>query len=159
MSEWEETAARLRERADLGYPDAWIPKEPGEELLGVVASVRPAVQTSYGAVPVVELVDAVGAPWSVWLVHTVLRNEFLRQRPRLGERVLIRYLGTARPESGGAPYESYRLVVDRVDENTDVDWTGIATRYADPGSEPAQAASAPYRGDSPLPRSDDEIPY
>lgn len=163
MSEWEETATRLREQADRDYPQAWIPEAEGDELLGVLASVRPAVQTAYGPAPVVELEDVLGARWSVWLVHTVLRREFERQRPVLGERVLIRYLGTVRPESGGAPYESYRLVVDRVDENSDIDWAGIADSYGDEPREPVPATSradeAPPRDDEAPPRDDEGVPF
>lgn len=146
----EETRERLRQQADREYPQAWIPAAEGDELLGVVTAVRAVVHTSYGPVPVVELEDAVRASWSLWLVHTVLRREFERQRPAVGETILIRYLGKVVPESGGAAYESYRLVVDRPDQNTDVDWRGIAARY-----DPDEAEPAPV-----LPAVDDEsVPF
>jgi hypothetical protein len=130
MSEWDETRERLHEQADREYGQAWIPRAAGDELLGRVTEVRPVVHTAYGPAPVVEIEDPVHAAWSVWLVHTVLRREFERQQPKVGERILIRYLGAVRPE-GGAPYESYRLIVDRVDENNDIDWRAIAERYGD----------------------------
>src|SRR5262245_647891 len=153
---WEETAARLREQADRGYADAWIAKEPGEELFGVLVSVKAAVATQFGPVPVCELETDTGARWSLWLTHTVLRNDFLRQRPVLGERLLVRYLGRVRPESGGPPYDNYRLVVDRVDENTDVDWNGIADRYGDDRGEPAPAP----RPETQPPADDDRsVPF
>jgi hypothetical protein len=155
MSEWDETAARLRERADRDYPQAWIPEAEGDELVGVVIGVQPAVATSYGPVPVVEVEDGLHTGWSVWLTHTVLRREFERQRVALGETILIRYLGKVTPEGGGPAYESYRLVVDRPDQNTDVDWTAIAERYDGTTITPparSQPAADP-------PRDDEDIPY
>jgi hypothetical protein len=114
--------------------------------------VKPAVRTAYGPVPVVEL-EQLGthAAWSVWLMHAVLRREFERQRPAIGEAVLVRYLGRAQPDGGGDPYEVYRVVVDRPDENTDVDWTAIAARHGDE-SEPAPTPT-------PANEADDEIPF
>jgi hypothetical protein len=127
---WDETRERLHEQADRECGQAWIPQAEGDELAGVIAAIRPVVHTTYGAVPVVELEElGVHATWSVWLVHTVLRREFVRQQPKVGETVLIRYLGKVTPESGGAAYEAYRLVVDRPDEGNDVNWAAIAERF------------------------------
>jgi hypothetical protein len=157
MSEWEETAARLREQADRDYPQAWIPEAEGDELVGVVAGVKPAVQTTYGPVPVVEVEDGLHAGWSVWLTHTVLRREFERQRPVLGETILIRYLGRVTPDGGGPAYESYRLVVDRPDQNSDVNWTAIADRYDGAATVPPPASQP--AADAPPPHSDDDVPF
>jgi hypothetical protein len=149
MSEsWEDTAARLREQADRDYPQAWIPQAEGDEVAGVITAIRPVVHTSFGPAPVVEL-EALGVhtPWSVWLVHTVLRRSFERQRPVVGETVLIRYLGKVQPDGGGAPYENYRVIVDRPDVGNDVDWHGIAARYGDdagPQLPPADDESVPF---------------
>jgi hypothetical protein len=143
MSSWDEARERLREVADREYGQAWIPAAEGDELAGVITAIRPVVHTTYGSVPVVELEElGVRATWSVWLVHTVLRREFVRQRPVVGETVLIRYLGKVTPEGGGAAYESYRLVVDRPDEGNEVDWAAIAERF-DPDLARQPAPSAP----------------
>src|SRR5215471_6912954 len=146
---------RLRAAADRGYPQAWIPEEPGDEIAGVVTSVRPAAPTAYGSVPVVELEELGGpTPWSVWLVHAVLRREFVRQSPQPGEAILIRYLGKVQPEGGGAAYESYKLVVDRPTEGNEVDWTRLAARY-DPdllAGEPSDRRELP-------PLEDEDVPF
>jgi hypothetical protein len=141
----DETLARLRAAADREFPQAWIPEQPGDELAGTVTAVRPAVRTAYGPMPVVE-VEQLGtrAAWSVWLIHTVMRREFTRHRPTLGETVLVRYLGRVQPEGGGAPYESYRLVVDRPDENSDVDLDGGGRRLYRT-AELVQEGEAPAR--------------
>jgi hypothetical protein len=154
----EETRARLREQADRGYPQAWIPEQAGDEIAGVITAVRPAVRTSYGPVPVVELEELGGAtPWSVWLIHTVLRREFLRQRPSLGERILVRYLGRVTPDGGGAAYEAYRLVVDRADQGDEVDWASITHRY-DPDLAAEERANE-HRHDEPPPLGDEGVPF
>jgi hypothetical protein len=140
--QWDATRERLQEQADREYGQAWIPQAEGDEIAGVITAIRPVVHTTYGAVPVVELEEiGVRASWSIWLVHTVLRREFVRQRPTVGEVILIRYLGKVSPDGGGAAYESYRLVVDRPDQN-DVDWTAIAEKYdPDLASEPVPPAT------------------
>jgi hypothetical protein len=154
-SEWDETAARLREEADRDYPDAWIPKAEGDELLGRIVSLRPAVQTAYGPAPVVELEDPLGTTWSVWLLHTVLRRAFERERPALGELVLIRYVGKVQPDGGGPAYEHYRLVVDRKAEGGEPDWVGMAERY---GDESAADRVARDNDDRPPP-GDEDVPF
>jgi hypothetical protein len=153
MSEQQTTSDRLREQADREYPSAWIPEQPGDEIIGVVKAVRPAVHTAYGPVPVVE-VEQLGthAGWSIWLTHTVLRREFVRRRPVPGETLLVRYLGRVLPETGGAAYESYRVVVDRPDENSDVDWHGVAARYGDLDADPtAGFTSVPVAEEEDIP--------
>lgn len=149
-----ETRERLRERAERGFPDAWIAKEAGDELAGVVVGIQPAVHTAYGSVPVVEVAElGVGTPWSVWLTHSVLRREFIRQRPAAGETILIRYLGKVTPDTGGASYELYRVVVDRPDEGNDVNWSGIAAKY-----EP-DLAGRPGPFDDEPPDDGEDIPF
>lgn len=128
--DWDEVAARMRKQADEGFPPAWQPEQPDDEIIGVLARVTMQAPTSYGPAPVVELVmPASGARFSVWLFHTVLRRAFERERPALGETVLIRYLGKRRPESGGNAYDDYRLIVDRPLASDAPDWEAMADRY------------------------------
>jgi hypothetical protein len=151
---------RLAEQADREHAPAWIPEAPGDEIVGVVAAIRPAVPTQFGPVPVVELAELdTRAPAAVWLIHTVLRREFERARVIVGETILVRYLGRVAPEGGGAAYESYKLVVDRPDENNAVDWGAIAERYGD--DEPnAQPSNVPVPTPAPSPPpAEDDIPF
>jgi hypothetical protein len=130
-----DTTARLRAQADRDYPQSWIWRRPGDELVGVVTAIRPSVHTAHGPRPVVELEElGTGTAWSLWLIHTVLRNEFARRRPVPGETVLVRYLGRVEPDGGGAPYEDYKVVVDRGAEG--VDWHAIAPEVAPEPSTP-----------------------
>jgi hypothetical protein len=59
----------------------------------------------------------------LWLLHSVLKGEFSKLRPRIGELVAIKHEGKVEPRGGGAPYEMYRVVVDRPDVGAD--WDGL----------------------------------
>jgi hypothetical protein len=146
----DDVLARLRKEADREFAPAWRPTQPGDEVAGVVTAIRPSVHTSFGPVPVVEL-DRLDTrePVAVWAVHTVLRNELARQRPVPGETVLVRYLGTVTPDGGGPSYESYRVVVDRLD--TPVDWSAIGDEQ-----DPALAGAT---ADTDRTAPTDDIPY
>jgi hypothetical protein len=149
----DETRQRLREQADRGFPAAWIPNEPGDELCAVVTGIKPAVRTSYGPVPVLELEElGTSATWSLWLVHTVLRREVWRARPAAGETLYVRYEGRIQPEGGGAAYEGYTVLVDRPDQGTEVDWAALARRY-DPD------VAAEDDPPSPAAEHDEDIPF
>jgi hypothetical protein len=127
--DWDAIRERMQKRLDEGYPPAWLPEEVGEELVGVVVAIKPAVRTQYGPCPVVTVVTpGTGTKYSVWLTHVVLKQEFVRQRPEPGEAIALRYEGEVRPEGGGAAYENYSLVVDRPEEQG-VDWEAISRRY------------------------------
>lgn len=82
------------------FPPAWEPVED-EILVGIVESYTEG-STPYGPCYVciiqVEERRRDGAfdrepRLAVWLGKTVLKNEFQRQRPQVGDRVGIRYLG------------------------------------------------------------------
>lgn len=130
--------AALRDRASQGYPEAWIPSREDPEFVGFFRSLdqRP---TRNGAALVAVFADAAsGIERAVWLVHTALRNEMARQRPRPGELVLIRWEGTREPAAGGRAYEAYRVVVER--EGGSLGWDTIAV---DDDQAPAPASSQP----------------
>lgn len=129
-----DTYQRLRERADADAPPAWKPTEPGDELFGCFVDLNAAVPTKFGPAPVVAIAQPSGDVVSVWLLHSVLRREFERARPAIGENLLIRYLGTVQPDGGGSAYESYSLVVDRT--SAPVTWDEIAKRYDEGAVEP-----------------------
>jgi hypothetical protein len=147
----ENARGRLRAQADREHAPAWIPQAPGDELAGVVTAIRAAVPTQFGPAAVVEVAELdTGAACSVWLLHTVLRREFERARVALGETILVRYNGRVAPDGGGAAYESYKLVVDRPDEGSAVDWAAIAERYGDDRDEPTAPAAPPLSDDIPF---------
>lgn len=160
--DWDGVRERLRQDADRGYPPAWQPDEPDEEIFGVVVAVRPMAPTVFGPAPIVELEDPTGTRWSIWLVHTVLRRAFERQRVALGETVLIRYLGKHHPETGGNAYDNYTLVVDRPAPTGQPDWDGISKRYQDGTLDEEIDPPAAHSARAPAPEpdaADDDIPF
>ena len=136
-SEWQGIYEELRERMEEESPPAWLWEQDGLEVFGTVVSLTAQAPTSYGSAPVVVLrVPPSDELRSVWLLHTVLRNEFLRQRPEPGEQVLIRCLGKIHPEGGGPSYLGFRLRVHRPEAGAT--WQDLAERYGEPEREPVE---------------------
>jgi hypothetical protein len=117
-----EGTARLAAQADQELPESWIPSTEEPTIVGTFIRLEqgPTVR-SLAWIAVLKTED--GRERSVWLLHTVLRNELARQRPEPGELVLIKYEGK-KESSAGQPYESYRVLVDR--EQSVPDWDAVA---------------------------------
>lgn len=95
-----------------GWPAAWRP-EPGDVLVGRVAHYDVGYG-AYGPVRTVIVETDAGERVSVWLASVALLGQFAQHKPKVGERIGLKYLGK-HPERG---YHRYRLVVDR-EEPTD----------------------------------------
>lgn len=104
----------LIERGDNDWAPCWRPK-PGETLIGTVRRYDVG-QNQFGEVRTVtiEREDGTG-PVSVWLSSEVLRREFERQRPKIGERVGIRFIGR-HPER---QYNRWAVITDREEGEPD----------------------------------------
>jgi len=90
------------------FPPAWRPV-PGEILVGTVEGYD-TWEGKYGAVKVAFLRDAAGgALVGVYLSSTVLLEEFRKVRPRVGEKIGIRYLG--KDEEKG--YHKFKVMIER----------------------------------------------
>ncbi len=73
----------------------WSP-EPGEVLAGKIVDER-VVENRYGESPVLDILrEGDGRIYTVFLFHTVLRNEIARQRAKVGDIIGLRYDGKAR---------------------------------------------------------------
>jgi hypothetical protein len=163
-AEWEERMARLHEEMEQPAPPAWIPENPGDEIAGTLVDYNPAAHTKRGQSPVVTLQGPRGGRRSVWLHHTVLRNEFIKARVTYGEFVVIRYLGRIEPDGGGEPYAAYKVHVDRKTSSRPPDWDALAKAYGVQTDRPTMPApelqpdDLPVRGSSQL-GPDDDIPF
>ncbi len=115
------TYERLEERASRDYPASWIFKEDGPLIVGQFLELAEG-HTEYGSSPIVVLRTKDGQERSVWLLHTVLRREFARIRPKPAEMVAVRCLGE-KQGAGGQKYVAYRVEVDR-DEKA-LDWDSL----------------------------------
>jgi hypothetical protein len=122
--------------------EAWKPS-PGEKLIGVVVDVDSRT-TEYGTYVVLTLRQENGDERAVHAFHTVLKREFAKRPPRLGEELGIKYLGKS--DKG---YEAYRIVWDEV---VPPDWKQIGAEAE------AEAAEAGIPEQSTLAHGDD-IPF
>jgi hypothetical protein len=144
-----ERAAALAERAEAGFPESWVPRDPARGHPQTIAGVFLGYDrgnSTYGPrdIAVVEQPD--GHRWSVWLNGAVLQGEFREKAPAQGELIALSYLGRKlrkNPRPGENPEsEAYRLVVDR---------EGLATPATPPaGAVSSEPAPAVANGDVPV---------
>ncbi len=125
--------AELEDQVDGNFPPAWKPV-PGDILVGrlVGYSTGRGYRGREIYVAKIEVEDIVdGSPFvSVWLMSTVLFDEFRKQRPAPGERIGIARLTDGTSEAG-QEYQRYRVTIDRVGESAIPD-------FGDPAAGPAE---------------------
>jgi hypothetical protein len=92
-----------------GWPEPWKP-EPGDVLVGRVVQYSTAMGR-YGPCRTCIIERDEGGRVAVWLSLTVLLDLFKKEKPQVGERIGLKYLG--RDEAKG--YHRYRLIVDRAE--------------------------------------------
>jgi hypothetical protein len=152
---------KLQDRLEKGNPESWQPSNAGEEVFGTLISVEVG-HTAFGDAVILVIQDAESfTERSVWLLHTVLRNQVNRLRPQYGEMVGIRYLGKRRPEGGGPEYDDYRVVVDR-DRGATVAWDKLLGETDRELPDPTEALpDEPAAAGQEFPTSpvDDDIPF
>jgi hypothetical protein len=133
---------RALKALDEACPPPWRPAV-GEHLIGIVRRYGLG-RTRFGQVPTV-IVEREGGQGSVslWLSSVVLRSLFMREQPRVGERIGVSYQGK-HPTKG---YHRWALVVDR---------PGKAPAFPRPGGElkqrvhePASSEAEALYGDEP----------
>jgi hypothetical protein len=136
-----EAIARLAALAQRDLPETWIPSSDDPMIIGEFLRIEQG-PTVHGPAWIVVLKTDDGRERSVWLLHTVLRHEFARHRPRRGEYVLIKHEGTKQGATGQS-YEAYRVIVDR--EQSPSDWDAVtATDGMDPASPEPTDDEAPF---------------
>jgi len=154
MTKRKETAVADRsftDKLDQEFAPAWRPDQDGAKnpIVGTFLRMEQAT-TSYGACWLM-ILDVDGDEIAVWLLHTVLKNELARAKPKPGEKVAIKYLGKKTSE-GGTKYAAYRVAVDRPVEEA-FNWNQVgAEDLLEEGSEPVAAAAAAGP-------TEDDIPY
>jgi hypothetical protein len=104
----------LKDNLNADYAPAWRP-EPGGMLIGVVTALSER-EGAYGVYPIVTVRQDDGTDHAF---HDVARAKLARAKPKVGERIGIKYLGK-RDRQSGQPYHDYKVEVDRPDG--DVDW-------------------------------------
>jgi len=82
---------------------------PGEIFVGIVQRFETG-PTAFGPQPIMVCADEkTGEECSIWLLHTVLRNEIAKQKPLAGERIGLKRL----PDHETKGYARWVLRVDR----------------------------------------------
>jgi hypothetical protein len=112
----------LRDRLDEPEPEVWQPKDE-PVLTGVVESIsmRPG-RDGKPPYPVVVVLGEDGRRrvWMAW--HSVAKSRLAELRPRVGERLGVKYLGSHATKG----YELYKVVVDRPEQAAEVDWSAVS---------------------------------
>lgn len=121
----------LERQASQDFPKSWVPSEADPSIVGEFRRLEQGT-TAYGPARIVVLRTKDGAERSVWLFHAVLKNEFSRVRPKVGELVAIRYLGK-KQGAAGQSYEAYKVVAQR-DEGAP-DWDALDSEDDDQGGD------------------------
>jgi hypothetical protein len=143
----------LENRLEQGNARAWRPDQDDEALLvGEVVDIDSGSSEYQGTYPILTIRKDDGEEVAVHAFHTVIKNELIRQRPKAGERIGIKFLGE-QPTKPGSPYKSfigYRVKVDRA--AGDYDWSQV-------GAEPEPEPAAPATPDIPADAGEDDIPF
>lgn len=88
---------------------SWKP-DPGDEIVGKLLEVERSRENEYGTYPILHLDTGAGGEVSVHAFHQVLRSGIARKRPKIGDELTIKYLGTAKGSGAGArSYHNYRV--------------------------------------------------
>ena len=146
----------LEERLESGLPSAWRPdQEDPDTIIGKVVDIQ--VGTSdYDPYPLIVIQQDDGSEKAIHGFHTVLKNELLRNKPQIGERIGIKYLGEqeTKPGSRFKSFIGYRVSVEREASNFDWNTMGqpqqVDEAYRAPEQEPVTV---------PASAGEDEIPF
>ncbi len=147
----------LANRLEHDLAPAWRPdQEDPDILIGEVVSIE-AGSSDYGTYPLIVVRQDDGTEKAIHAFHTVLRNELVKQRPQIGERLGVKYLGKMQAAEGSkyGSYIGYRAKVeraaglefnwDRMGADSDLvafdDLPGAKQQTTEPVSVPAGAES------------------
>jgi hypothetical protein len=137
----------LDERLD-SFAEPWKP-EPGDKLVGEVVELDERTN-EYGTYPVVTVRTDDGEELAFHAFRTVAKNELAKQRPEVGDRIGIKYVG--KPE--GKDYELYRVKVERNESQPQpLDWSAYA------GDEPSEAETDDISRQEERPTFEDDAPF
>ena len=143
----------IEDRLDAAYAPAWRP-DVDDKLSGEVVALSER-DGGYGNYPIVTLRrDDNGEELAVHAMHQVLSSQLAELRPKVGDRIAIRYLGKIANKASTGSYHGYRCVSDAAAGG--VDWGRYGGDEPDGGSDlPSTADAQPddfaADQDAPLP--------
>jgi hypothetical protein len=149
--EFEESLEHAEEHAQ-----AWRFDRDGAVIVGHVVGFG-EFDAGWGPYPIVTLRLADGTERAVHCQREVLSQELAKARPRVGERIGVKWLG----QPAGKKYHRYVVRIDRPAGST-FDWAryveGSDIEQQPPGpTAPAAAAGDP--GPTPPAAGDEDIPF
>lgn len=146
----------LEERLEAGLAPAWRPDKEDPDLIVGTVIEGTIGNNEYGSYPIitVELEDGSGQK-AIHGMQTVLRNELIRQQPKPGERIGVKYLGE-QPTKPGSKFKSYTGYRVKVDRPTGIDWTKLGGDGPETEAYAAEAAAAAAEAPDAGP---DDIPF
>ena len=146
----------LEDRLASDGAPAWRPDQTDPDtLIGTVVEISFA-SSDYEPYPLLVIRQEDGSEKAVHAFHTVLKNELLRQKPNIGERIGIKYLGE-QPTKPGSKFKSfigYRVKVDRQAGAFDWNQVGAPAPEVDPYQAPTPETVTVPEG-----AGDDDIPF
>ncbi len=150
----EQKIDKLKELDEQGeYPQRWAP-EVGDSITGVIRRYSEVTLEKSGLTLLCVVEEDDTEVKTIFCGSTVLKGEFVRLRPKIGERIFVRYLGTP----AGKSYQKYVVRVLSRDEEPEPNWTKFGGE-----EEVDHLAKTPYP-DVPLkgsaaPASDPNDPF
>jgi len=99
-----------RERREKEWAETWKPSGPGDALIGTLEGYDEAT-TDFGTYTVAHIRNEDGVLKGVWLMHSVLQDEWEEAAPEKGDRVGAMYHGKRSGDS--YDYHMWSVKVDR----------------------------------------------
>jgi hypothetical protein len=128
-----------QERREKEWAETWKPQEPGDMLVGTLEGYDQAT-TDFGTYRVAHIRDEEGVLRGLWLMHSVLQDEWEEAAPEVGERVGVQYHGKRSGEN--YDYHMWAAKVDRTDEATGEDAPQTTAEESTAATESENAATA-----------------
>lgn len=99
-----------RERREKEWAETWKPSGPGDALIGTLEGYDEAT-TDFGTYTVAHVRNEDGVLKGLWLMHSVLKDEWEEAAPEKGDRVGAMYHGKRSGDS--YDYHMWSVRVDR----------------------------------------------
>lgn len=133
-----------QERREKEWAETWKPSGPGDKLIGTLEGYDEAT-TDFGTYTVAHIRDEDGVLKGLWLMHSVLQDEWEEAAPEKGDRVGAMYHGQRSGDN--YDYHMWSVKVDHSarDEGGESDTAGTDTAAGNdrapqaPGSDSYQS--------------------
>lgn len=133
------------ERREKEWAETWTPDGPGDTLIGELEGYDTAA-TDYGEYRVAHVRNEEGVLKGLWLMHSVLQDEWKEAGPEVGERVGAMYHGKRTGEN--FDYHMWTVKVDRSTTKEDRSETEEKSQVAAGSDRPPHETSAKRKSEA-----------